>query len=73
MSLHNDLATWAGRARRNGQDRIYLDLETAEAIVEQITRMATTIEDLKTQDRGLRVRLRNSEPRRPWWHWSRQP
>jgi len=31
-SLHNDLATWAARARARGQETIYLDLETADKI-----------------------------------------
>ena len=32
MSLHNDLATWAGKARRAGRDTITLDIKTAEAV-----------------------------------------
>lgn len=33
-SLHNDLHSWAARARANGQKTIEIDLETADKIVE---------------------------------------
>ena len=45
-SLHNDIHTWAGRARARGQDTIEIDLQTADRIVAALT---TTIE-AKSQD-----------------------
>jgi hypothetical protein len=40
-SLHNDLHTWAGRARRNEQSTIYIDLSTVDKIVEELINKAT--------------------------------
>lgn len=35
-SLHNDLTTWAGKARARGQDRIELTVELADALGELV-------------------------------------
>ena len=53
MSLHNDLATWAGRARRNGHDTITVAVETAEAIAARMVEMGTEIEDLRNRLRAI--------------------
>lgn len=39
-SLHNDIHTWAGRARARGQDTIEIDLQTADRIVAALARPA---------------------------------
>lgn len=46
MSIHNDLHTWAGRARRNGHDTIYITPEIAEKAADLIVNQATQIENM---------------------------
>lgn len=51
-SLHNDIASWAGRARRNRLATIELDLKTAEEIAAQMVEMGQRIVDLEHQLRN---------------------
>lgn len=44
MSLHNDLDTWASKARVRGNDRIEVMNETAHDIAKQLRRL-TIVED----------------------------
>lgn len=57
MSLHNDLATWAGRARRAGRDTITLDIKTAEAVAARIVEMGNEIIDLRNRLRDYGIEL----------------
>lgn len=56
MSLHNDLHTWAGRARATGHDTIFITVETADQIVEALTRGAAdeAISALRMADETFR-------------------
>lgn len=62
-SLHNDLATWAGKARARGEDTIYLDLETVEQIVEALT--GSRSDSPSTGRIEDPTRLKSSEPPTP--------
>ncbi|KQV27864.1 hypothetical protein ASC97_05735 [Rhizobium sp. Root1203] len=53
-SIHNDLVTWAGRARRNGRDAISITIDTAEKAAELIVQQATEIEALVFALQGIR-------------------
>lgn len=44
-SLHNDLMTWAARARAKGLDRIEIGLETAERISLELCRKRMSVGD----------------------------
>lgn len=46
-SLHNDLATWAGKAQMNKQDTIYISVETAFKISDELMRLSNEVEKLK--------------------------
>lgn len=46
-SLHNDLATWAGKARARGQDRIEITTETADEVSEVLMQRAELFSALK--------------------------
>lgn len=46
-SLHNDLRTWVAKARTHGLQTIYLNLATADKIVDCIVNQATEIEKLR--------------------------
>jgi hypothetical protein len=52
-SHHNDLATWAGKARLAGVSTIELDVDTAIAISDQIVEQAERIGELEHELRGL--------------------
>ena len=45
--IHNDLATWAGKARARGQDTISLDIETADMISDLILEYQEKLDDIK--------------------------
>ena len=53
MSLHNDLATWAGQARLNGHNKITLEVKTAEAIAARMVEMGNEIQDLRNRLRAF--------------------
>lgn len=53
MSLHNDLATWAGQARLNKRNTIALDVKTAEAIAARMVEMGNEIQDLRNRLRAF--------------------
>jgi len=65
-SLHNDIHTWASRARARGQDAIEIDLETADRIVAALT---TTIEakpaELKIDERLVQTLTEEDAFRQP--------
>lgn len=42
-SLHNDIATWAGKARARGQDRIEILVETADELSEALMQRAVLL------------------------------
>lgn len=46
-SLHNDLATWAGKARMRKEENIYITIETAEKISEELMRLSNEVERLE--------------------------
>ena len=46
-SAHNDLATWAGKARARGQKTIEITVELADEVSETIVRQASRITDLE--------------------------
>lgn len=56
MSLHNDLATWAGKARQAGRDTITLDIKTAEAVAARIVEMGNEIIDLRNRLRAYGIK-----------------
>ncbi|CDM57635.1 hypothetical protein LPB79_12985 [Rhizobium sp. T136] len=60
-SVHNDLATWAGRARVRGETFIEVDIETAEKAAATIVFQANEIE-------ALRARAEKAEAERAE-HW----
>lgn len=57
-SLHNDLATWAGKARARGQEIIWLDLETAERIAARIVELATARDAAVAEAKALREAIK---------------
>lgn len=71
-SLHNDLHSWAGKARRDGNETIVLDVGTVDKIVEALApspadlsrgddddRM-TPIDDLISELQGIRSKFGNT-------------
>ncbi|MEH2695615.1 hypothetical protein GFL93_12665 [Rhizobium leguminosarum bv. viciae] len=66
-SIHNDLHTWAANARIRGQKTIYIDLTTADKIVDCIVDQATEIDHLRQEllqyQRGAEEEFRNSVQR----------
>ncbi len=46
-SLHNDLATWAGKARARGQDRIDITVDTADELSDALMQRAALLDALK--------------------------
>lgn len=46
-SLHNDLATWAGKARASGLDRIEITTETADELSDALMQRAALAEALR--------------------------
>lgn len=48
-SLHNDLRTWVAKARTHGLQTIYINLATADKIVDCIVDQAAEIEQLRKQ------------------------
>lgn len=46
-AIHNDLATWVGKARARGQDTISLDIETADMISDLILEYQEKLDNIK--------------------------
>ena len=54
-SIHNDLATWAGRAAARGNDTIVITTDIAIKASEAIVTAATEIEALRRENQELRA------------------
>ena len=61
-SVHNDLHTWAGKARRRGLDTIEIDLDTADRAAQQIVDLSNRVMDLEHQARRDEAR-----PPKAWY------
>lgn len=68
-ALHNDLSTWAGKARAKGQDRIEITTHLADALAELVRAAACMEESIPASwhddvTTDLRVALKAAEEAR---------